>query len=378
MILSEEGNIDSLSAFENIAQGLVFSSPHESAYLNALGQAQLNQFDKSPIFNGKESKLKDAKETFLTCIATEEDTYTPKDEMSPHETIIKQEWYQIHQKWISRLKELDKKRELDKKPTETTSGVKKAAAPTKTATASKAAAAPKAAPGKAAPAVKETSKQTTVKAAPEKAKPASVTASSAKKPVATKPETKPAEAPVVVQETKAPKIQKKKSYEPRLGLARTLTRFLQLGLDLKPPMDPKPQLPEIKKWYKESIALKNDVHDAYIELAGLCEKYESIASAIDVYATFPFPADKPSQDDLYIYGELNRLLMKEKNYKNPLLVKSLIAEGKSIGIKSLNKYIETLDAANEAKLLMQVYAGVNGKAETDSDMVSFFKSKFWL
>ena len=81
------------------------------------------------------------------------------------------------------------------------------------------------------------------------------------------------------------------------------------------------------------------------------------------------------------------------------MLRSLIAEGKAHGMRSLSKYVETLDAAGESKLLMALYAGANQKSETDvsvlcnittnaclivehiglqPDLVAFFKSRYWI
>ncbi|KAJ3251526.1 hypothetical protein HK103_002272 [Boothiomyces macroporosus] len=130
-------------------------------------------------------------------------------------------------------------------------------------------------------------------------------------------------------------------------------------------------------YYKEVIDLDTHFLDAYIELANLLMKLKDEERALEVYISYPFQQDV-NQDELYLHSEINRLLIKHKKFKHPKLLDSLIMEGKASGIKSLSNYVDALDAAGEYKILMKLYASVSGKSETDSDMVNFFKSKFWV
>jgi hypothetical protein len=71
-------------------------------------------------------------------------------------------------------------------------------------------------------------------------------------------------------------------------------------------------------------------------------------------------------------------LIKQKQFKNPDLIQSIIAEGKASGIKHISGYINQLDQAGESKALMYVYSQVNKKPIDDPDLVQFFKSKYWI
>ncbi|KAJ3175607.1 hypothetical protein HDU87_006104 [Geranomyces variabilis] len=185
------------------------------------------------------------------------------------------------------------------------------------------------------------------------------------------------------------------TYEPRLGLARVASRRLALlkenntpaGQISSPPTDTElaAQLVNlIQQHYTSAIALAPRLHDAYIELAQLLEHEVSLEAAADLYARFPFvrcqEPGKPetSQDDLYIESEITRMFMKLKRYRDPVLVRSMISEGREMGIGILTKHMETLDAASEYKTLMEVYAGVSRKAIDDPEMIGFFKIKYWL
>ncbi|TPX59727.1 hypothetical protein PhCBS80983_g02259 [Powellomyces hirtus] len=175
-----------------------------------------------------------------------------------------------------------------------------------------------------------------------------------------------------------------KTYEPRLGLARTLHRRLNLLKDQTSRLDTdtiKSHITQIEKHYLDAIVLCPRNHDAYIELGAILEQHVSLDAVADLYGKFPFERTEQlgtSQDDLYIDSEITRIYMKLKRYKDPVLIRSLIAEGREMGIGILSKHMETLDAASESKTLREVYAGVNRKQIDDPDMVAFFKMKYWM
>ncbi|KNC97750.1 uncharacterized protein SPPG_06751 [Spizellomyces punctatus DAOM BR117] len=194
--------------------------------------------------------------------------------------------------------------------------------------------------------------------------------------------------PAEVQQVGNINVQEK-SFEPRIGLARVLTRRLALTQDTNTlstsgSVDTTSLKADIENYYREAIGLCPRYHDAYIELGGFLEQHTSLVAAADLYATFPFERNtdpklpETSQDDLYIDSEITRIFMKLKRFRDPVLIRSLIAEGRAMGIGVLGKNIETLDAAGENKTLMEVYAGVNRKALDDPEMVAFFKIKYWI
>ncbi|KAJ3292997.1 hypothetical protein HK104_004842 [Borealophlyctis nickersoniae] len=415
---SPDANICNKS--EEIAQVLVTTSPTSPVLLCALGQAQLNQYDFNPRFAGNLAKLKDAEGTFLASIAAE------GDQMAPPSRITEQAWWTQLKDEMS--KEIAPPTQEGKptgsatggkkapvaaqKPTTTTSGKPAGAARTPAAAVKK-----PAAPATAISAPKATTKQVTPKAAgdvkspalapPPKAQPSSMTSRSKPTPT-TKPgpavgsskvkaspgtaATKDAavspkkEAPPAALPSETPATQPAaptlRLYESRLGLARTLSRRLPPNIKGDPEQS-EPVLSEVIKYYREAIALSPYHHDSYIELGSIVEKHVGVSAAADLFLSFPFPnidtqTGVPSQDDLYLHGEVTRLLMKEKRYDDPGLLASLIAEGRAGGIKGLSKYVDALDAAGKSKTLMALYAGVNRKHLDDPDLVSFFKAKFWL
>jgi hypothetical protein len=115
-------------------------------------------------------------------------------------------------------------------------------------------------------------------------------------------------------------------YEPRIGLARAYARLLTLKEESKSltPDETSVLLAQIKTYYTESIKIKPQIHDAYIELGAILERKESMAAAADLYGSFPFVSldeREPTQDDLYLYTELSRAFMKEKRYCIPAKLK---------------------------------------------------------
>ncbi|XP_051772833.1 uncharacterized protein LOC127524863 isoform X1 [Ctenopharyngodon idella] len=110
-----------------------------------------------------------------------------------------------------------------------------------------------------------------------------------------------------------------KSYLPRLGLARALTRTA----------DSQKQACHL---YREVIDMAPEVHDAYIELANLLLKDDPLA-AVDIYSRFPLkPVCEQTFDDAFITGEIVRILMKQELYEHPQLLPNLIAYGKVMGL----------------------------------------------
>ena len=154
------------------------------------------------------------------------------------------------------------------------------------------------------------------------------------------------------------------SYQPRLGLARTLSK-----LDTK-------NISECTSLYKEVFKMAPSVHDAYIELGELLAKTDPLG-AVQVYSLFPF-TDPPSFDDAYLHGEIVRLLMSNELYDDPRLCTSMIAMGRALGIAVLDKHVSKLEAKFKTSLLKDVYAGVHGKSVDNPDLQAFFKFKCWI
>lgn len=154
------------------------------------------------------------------------------------------------------------------------------------------------------------------------------------------------------------------SYHPRLGLARVLARS---GNDLG----------QSEMFYQEVISMASDVHDAYIELGDILVKSNPM-KAVEVYSKYPFP-DPLTYDDAYLHGEIVRLLMKQEKFDDARLGTSMVALGRVMGLSVIEKYVEILDSKLKySKLLMNIYAEVNGKDVNDPDLQGFFKFKCWL
>lgn len=74
-------------------------------------------------------------------------------------------------------------------------------------------------------------------------------------------------------------------------------------------------------------------------------------------------------DDVYIYGEIVCLLMKNEKYIDFRLGLSMIFFGKVMGFIVLEKYVDILDKIFKySKLFMEVYVGVYGKSVDDFDL----------
>ncbi|KAJ3316563.1 hypothetical protein HDV06_003227, partial [Boothiomyces sp. JEL0866] len=170
--------------------------------------------------------------------------------------------------------------------------------------------------------------------------------------------------PITISTTSFPK-----SLEARLGLAKVCTaivthnslEFINLNDEQKISLN------EAVRYYKEVIDMDPSYLDAYIELGNLLMQLKEEEHALEIYLSFPFKSTI-CQDELYLHSEINRLLIKQKKYKHPSLLKSLVMEGKAGGIKSISKYVDVLDAAGEYKILMTLYSAVSGKSEADSDL----------
>ena len=175
----------------------------------------------------------------------------------------------------------------------------------------------------------------------------------------------PSSPPPAQQPTVATEINRK-TYQPRLGLARVLSKSAS----------DKTKLEESHALYKEVISMSPDLHDAYIELGEMLSKTDPVA-AVDAYAKFPF-SDPPSFNDAYLHGEIVRLLMASENYNNPCLLTSMVAMGKALGIGVLEKQVSILENKFKTDLLKKVYSGVHGKPVDDPDLQAFFKFKCWL
>ncbi|KAJ3271914.1 hypothetical protein HDV01_006128 [Terramyces sp. JEL0728] len=170
-----------------------------------------------------------------------------------------------------------------------------------------------------------------------------------------------------------------KSIQARVGLAKVYNAMVTHNSAEYENLNQEQQimLQNAIQFYTEAVELDKSNLDAYIDLGNILIKQKNEIAAVNIFCEFPFQTI-PSQDELYLHTEINRLFIKHKQYKNPKLLNSLVLEGKANGIKSLSNYVDAMDAAGESKLLMKLYSMVSGKDEQDSDMINFFKSKFWL
>ncbi|KAJ3111751.1 Peptidyl-prolyl cis-trans isomerase fpr2 [Phlyctochytrium bullatum] len=182
----------------------------------------------------------------------------------------------------------------------------------------------------------------------------------------TTPTPKPAESTEAEEAVQTSSI-----YDTRLGLARALFRKMSQGGLSKEELSS--AFEKVRFNFTSAIQAKPSAYDPYIELGPIVEKYVSPSAAIEVYSIFPFKdIDKTevTEDDIFLFTELSRLLIKEKRYKDPLLVKAMVAEGRARGVGCLSKYIEVLDSAGESKVLMGIYAGINKKPVDHPDLVA--------
>ena len=197
------------------------------------------------------------------------------------------------------------------------------------------------------------------KQAPTKSRESVKTPEAPKPPDTAIPSSSPPQKPPATTEIN------KKSYLPRLGLARVLAKGAS----------DKAKLEESQSLYQEVISMSPDLHDAYIELGEMLSKTNPVA-AVDAYARFPF-SDPPSFNDAYLHGEILRLLMASEEYDDPRLLTSMVAMGRALGIGVLEKQVSILENKFKTDLLKKVYSGVHGKPIDDPDLQAFFKFKCW-
>ncbi|KAJ8308540.1 hypothetical protein KUTeg_013414 [Tegillarca granosa] len=369
-----------LALQETTCQKLVQIQPCNSHSLYLLGAAQFSKFENSPPGDAANKLLQDVKSSFGASISLEG---KPAAGELP-DSVKEQEWFQQKIK-----QEEEKKKAQEAKQAAT---AKPAAAGAKGAPAARGGPAARGAPAargrgapaaKAAPAVRggarggtQAARGGAAKAPAGKAAPAAGKAAAPQSkphvceptppPADKKPEAepakpaKPAEEPKQEQPSNAPI--NRKTYHPRLGLARAHKAANEIE--------------ESQKYYNEVIVMAPEVHDAYIELAEMLAK-SNPAAAVEIYSKFPI-SDPPTFDDAYIIGEIVRLLMKAESYGDPKLEKYMILYGRVLGLPVLEKYVKILEDKFKTDLLKKVYAGVNMKAVDDPDLEAFFKFKCWI
>ncbi|XP_028398612.1 uncharacterized protein LOC114522180 [Dendronephthya gigantea] len=363
---------------EKTCQQGVILQPQSSRALYLLGGAQLSRHDNEDNNNNNNSTaLEDAEKSFRASLEVEG---KPKGGKQIPGYIQEQVW------WKERQSPKVKTNEAASTSSKTASTMKgnqrisptkgittskgKATTPTRgqTKPTSKPAPAKTSAPAKATnarAARTSVSKQSAPAARPSPGKAPCRSCSHSKTDISPKqppPTTNPTPpSPSIPQEPIGPP--NPKSYHPRLGLARVLSRS---GSD-----------PDAaRKFYEECITMAPDLHDAYIELGEILVKSDPLG-AVEVYSKYPFP-DPLTYDDAYLHGEIARLLIKHEKYEDPKLGPSMIALGKVMGFSVLEKYVDILDSKLKySKLLMQIYAQVNGKSIDDPDLQQFFKFKCW-
>jgi tetratricopeptide (TPR) repeat protein len=169
-----------------------------------------------------------------------------------------------------------------------------------------------------------------------------------------------------------------RNYQICFGMAQTLLRIIQLKstkIATEIVGETEDQIrQQIIQLLQDTIALKPNFHDAYIELGNYYIGTKQPLDAVKIYVTFPF-SEVPSQDDLFLHSEISRILLKEKQFNHKDLPRSIIAEGKANGIKSISDYIEKLDNAGESKLLMKLFCAINCKRADDVN-ISFNSGRY--
>ncbi|TPX60081.1 hypothetical protein CcCBS67573_g09035 [Chytriomyces confervae] len=391
MVLSvaeSQGGGEWFGVVENVCRVLVYRAPMDSLALTMLGKAQLDLVDNDARFLGDQKKLQDAIECFEAALGVGEGNGV--------KLVEKQDWFVRMKEEVGCWEAAAKPKDV--KVAGLKAGAKKTAIlPVKAVPAAKAVPPAKSvlpskpAPSKPAPPVKATQKATATDkngATPAPKTQGATKTISKKTSAVTSKNTTPKASNVSLSKTKSPSTTLKQitlpMFETSIGLARAISRKVGFIEDKSGPKDPRipPLVETITTHYNHAIKSKPGAHDAYIELGALLERKVSIRAAADIYASFPFREFRsggadPGQDDLYLYTELGRCFMKEKRYKEVLLVDCLVAEGRAMGMPCLAKYVEALDAAGESKLLMQVYAGVSKKPVDHPDLQAFFKSRYW-
>ena len=369
--ISKTIQTEGLALRECVARYLVAFSPNKLANMVGLGQAQLDQYDRNGAFDKSGGKLGEAEASFRACLMATDDEEDSKRVAETKAVLENQGWWKDVQSEIDFQKKRDEENALN--------GAAKVDGKKGTIPATKGKAVPAAKqPGKAAAAkpaaaaVPEKKPAASKKPAEKKTAPVKPAAQTGKAPAKNQSEPKTAEpikeTPVPPPETPTNESSKTPKYmKAYLGLARCLLRRYQLLKDQKQTTPPE-LISEIKQTFQTAIKLSPTHHDTYIEFGQFLETQETAATACELYMAFPFAdldASSRSQDDLYLYGEINRILMKQKIFKEPKLLESLVAEGRAGGMKTLSKYLDALDQAGESKLLMQVFSGVNKKPIDD-------------
>jgi tetratricopeptide (TPR) repeat protein len=316
-----------------------------------LGDVLLDSYDINP----NSTTLDEIEKTYLAAIEAE----------SGSSTIETLSWYK--QALIERY--VEKKQETKAPVTTSKTGAKAPAATVKEAVPAKGAPVVKPSPTK--PPKKSTAaKPTPPKPVLGKSKVAPLAAMSKAAPV------KATETPNVEKKEPIaaviPEIQTTNHFSPsseaRIGLARTYSRI-------------SPNDPRIEEFYNQALTLDPLNSDIYIELSEKYEKEKAFEKAALLFSSYPFTQteDVPTQEELYIHGEISRLFVKTGRLRDPALVRSLIAVGRSGGVRCIEKYTEEMDKKGDACAeLMQVYAGIGRKDVMDPDMVTFFRARFWL
>lgn len=162
-----------------------------------------------------------------------------------------------------------------------------------------------------------------------------------------------------------PQIVNPSTHSACLGLARALIKT-----------EDKKKLEEAEGLYEQVIKMSPELHDAYIELGDMLSKTAPV-KAVEVYSKFPF-SEPPTFDDAFLHGEIVRLVMKNEDYDNPRLSRSLIAMGKALGIGVIDKQVAILEGKFKSAVLKTVYAGIHGKPIDDPELQAFFKFRCWL
>ncbi|CAD5116363.1 DgyrCDS5262 [Dimorphilus gyrociliatus] len=341
---------------------LVYIQPCDAHSLYLLGSAQYRNYEE----NNKDSSLQDAILSFKSSINLEDKSVSgpaPAD-------ISGQEWFKSYttEKRPDKATEPATPASKTQPPASrgTARGASRGAAVSGRGTVARGAAANRGTRGRGAPVGRGTVNKP---AAPtSKVPPAKATAKASEvrrhscEPTEKKaPEEKSTNIPKKEDKVEDDRVNPK-SYLPRLGLARALSRKSD-------------KIEESKKYYHETIKMAPDIHDAYIESGEMLVKTDPMG-AVEIYNKFPV-GDNPSFDDAFIFGEIVRILMKEEKYDDERLEKNLIRMGKVLGLGALENYVKKLEDKLKNQLLMNVYAGVNGKSVDDPDLQTFFKFKCW-
>ncbi|KAJ3393193.1 hypothetical protein HDU84_002541 [Entophlyctis sp. JEL0112] len=321
MMTSFFGDADAslLSPLESIGQLIVFSFPGDIRAMALLGERQLAQVDGNPMFLRDLDKLNQSIECFEAAVAM-----TAGGNNEVLSKVQKQKWYLRTQTELDGLQAIaNKLKEVKSGAAQPKAGAKKSTAAAG-APAKKEAPKPAPKPAKAAPpAVKSTEKKTAPNAPKSQAKDMATKKGSNPKLADKQPSsTKGSKSSLADKQntaTEKESVPKKLSveiFDAVLGLARAYSRKIGF-IEEKNNKDPSiaPTLQCSIENYKQAITIKPSEHDPYIELGALLERKDSIQKAIDIYSSFPFPSlDKSvlSQDDLYLFTELGRCLMKEK------------------------------------------------------------------